>query len=1586
MLLLLLVLAYIAINIPFVQNWAAKKVAAHFSKKLQTRVTVKYVSFSLFNKLRLEGVLVEDRQRDTLLYAGEAKVNITDWFFLKDETTLKYVGLTDAVVNMKRTDSVWNYQFLVDFFSSPKKKTSTGKSSIDFGLKVLELRNIRFNKIDKWDGQDMIVSLGKLDLNADVLDFKNKEVVISRLDLDQPYFYQSNYMGLKPRQAENLSEIAEKIPVISALKWNTGDWKVTVKKLHINKASFANEKQTERAPYTDQFDGQHLLFTDISGDMNNVQFKGDTLTANINLSAREKSGFAVKQIKSNLRFTPDIMEFGDLLLETNKSRITNYYSMHYTDFGGDLNNFLHNVILEGRFENSVLSSDDIAYFAPSLKTWKRTFEINGTVKGTVDNISAKKLLLKSGSTFVDGDIALRGLPDIKTTFIDFKSNDLQTNYQDMTTIIPLLKKVTQPKLSQLGNIRFKGNFTGFITDFVAFGNIQTDLGNVNADLNMKLPEKGAPVYSGKISSPGFNLGRFLSSSELGTIALDGKIGGTGFNSKDLDMNFDGKIHRLDFKGYSYQNITVKGDFEKNLFKGNLSINDPNLQIDDLNGSLTLSSKETKFNFDALLKYANLRNLKLTDQNFTLNGNLSVDFEGNNIDNFLGAARMYNASLTHDSTKLSFDSLVLRSSMDSASGQKLLTLQSNEFEGDITGNFKIMELPAAFQLFLNRYYPTYVKKPTHALSDQDFSFRFSTKQVDEYIKLVDKRLGGFNNSIFSGNIRLPDNQLNFSAEIPEFTYDGKKFLDINLKSKGDLDSLSTNITLSDIILSDSLHLPNTQLNISSSNDISDVTLKTSASKTLSGAELNARVQTLSDGVSIDLFKSSFIINDKKWDLEENGHITLRKSLIEARDVRFTSGDQEIVISTELDELTDHTNLVARIKKVNIADFMPFFLKQPRLEGILTGTITLKEPFGRQIVEFDAEAENFAVDDKLIGTTKVKGDLNPKTGIINLEANADGTAYKFSVKGSINYKDTTGNGINLEFLADRFDVSILDSYLGSIFSGLQGDAKSNLRISSENGRRTLTGNVTITGGSLTVKYTQCRYLFDNETIIFNPGEIDIGTLQLKDTLGNTGVASGKILHDFFTDFGFDKLRFKTDNDRMLVLNTTRRDNAQFYGKVLGRATMTLDGPVTDMRMNIDGAPSTVDSSHIYLLTGTNSRESGSIDYITFIQYGAKMEDAFSGKKESNLLVNIDVTANPACKVDVVLDEETGDVIKGQGNGKLDITVGTREPLRIYGNYNITQGQYTFNFQTLLKKFFIIRQGSVTWNGDPLEARINIDAEYLAKKVDVSSLNPSNIQREDVTIVARINGTLKKPEIKFDFKFPENSPLSKDFFALKKLDDIKSDNNETYKQVASLLLVNSFITTSQSFLTGGNTLALATNTIGGILSGWLANLFNKELEKATNGILSTYFDINSSVDLQNRAALLQANVSAGFKIILSSKLVVLIGGNLDYNNPYASLARKGLLTPDINIEWLLNKDGTLRVVGFNRTSVDLTFGQRNRSGVKLSYRKDFDKLFLTREERKKKQLLKKQMEEAMKKEAEEKKKKEAEQNEPAIKIIPQ
>lgn len=478
-------------------------------------------------------------------------------------------------------------------------------------------------------------------------------------------------------------------------------------------------------------------------------------------------------------------------------------------------------------------------------------------------------------------------------------------------------------------------------------------------------------------------------------------------------------------------------------------------------------------------------------------------------------------------------------------------------------------------------------------------------------------------------------------------------------------------------------------------------------------------------------------------------------------------------------------------------------------------------------------------------------------------------------------------------------------------------------------------------MVVNYTQCKYKFTNETIIFNPNEIDFGMIDLKDTLNNSATLSGKMYHKFFKNFEFDNVKF--DTKKLLVLNTLKKDNSQFYGKVIGRATMILNGSAEDMVMNIDGEPSKTDTSHIYILSGS-SVENGAIDYINFIQFGKEMENNLKLKASTSILVNMSLKANPACKIDVILDEATGDIIKGVGEtNDLKITVGNKEPLSIRGRYEITKGEYTFNYQSIIKKPFTLNGGSINWSGDPYLANIDMAAEYKSKNVDFSSISDNNTRRKnDLIVVAYLKGTLLQPKISFKFQLPDDSPLRSDILITKRLDEFTNDENEMNKQVTSLLLFNSFLNSNQQFLTASSGLNVATNTIGGMVSGVLANSLNKLLQTLNlNNNVAFNFDLNSNIDLQNNIAKLQGAAKLGITLsFFENRLIINVGGNFDYNNPYAAAANRNKITPDLTVEWLLNEDGRVRLIGFNQTNTDI-IGQRNRTGIKLTYRKDVNKL---------------------------------------------
>lgn len=1532
-LLLLIITLYGLIHLPPVQTFLVQQATLRLSKSLHTKVQIDHVDISFFNKLAIKGIYIEDLHKDTLLYAGALSVKINDWFFVKDTVTLHYIGLDNAVIKLNRKDSTWNYQFLVDYFNQPSGNTQKG-NNIQLDIKELSLQNISLKHQDDWIGESNLVQLDACNVSIRQTDIANQKIEINRIDLQHPVFERSDYTGNRPPSLHHTPVVVTK-----ASPKQKDNWTVLLDQLTIQNGVFADEIETERAPYADHFDGQHMRFSSIEASIQKLSLKNNQLTANLNLSTKERSGLMVKKLSSELTFNDSIMEFNNLDLHTNRSRLKNYYAMRFKSFNYDMNRFMSNVVLEGRFDNSTLSSEDIAIFAPELKDLNRTASIEGTIKGTLEDLKAKNLLVQTNSSVIKGDLHLKGLSDISTTFIDFNSEGSRTKYDDLSAIVPSLKKITQPNISKLGNIYFKGRFTGLVNDFIAKGDFVTDLGKIHADLSMKLPSEAPALYNGSVLISDFNLGNFVDNRQFGKISLNGKIEGKGFSLAELDANFTGEISQFEYNGYKYQNILASGNFLNSSFKGKASIDDPNLVIKNLVGSLNLSKKDISFNLTADLQHSNFKNIRFSENDLSLTGLIGLHFTGNTIDNFLGEAKIYNARLYNRNDRLSFDSLKLYSSI--VDGQKQLSLETNELDVAVKGKFKILELPAAFTTLLNRYYPAYIKAPSGRIENQEFTFNIQTKNIQEYLKLIDTKLSGLNDASINGNIAASKNEINLTGSIPEVYYDNKVFRDILLQSNGNKDSLKTVVRVGDISLSDSMHFPDTKLTIYSSNNQSDIHLKTSGVNTLNEADLNANVEVLTDGVKIHFYPSSFMINDRKWALEKDGELTLRNNYIEANQINFSHNQQQISIYSELDKTDNQPSIVAKLREVQLDDFIPFILKEPQVKGILTGEAIIKNPLDKISVKFSGKADSLSLDNKYVGNVSLSTNADTHTGEISYHVATTDTTNIFEIDGDFNLQDSSAKQLTANLKAEKIHLSILEPYLGDVFSSMEGTASSQLTLSGDKSHPLLIGEVLIKNSALKVAYTQCRYFVENQKVIFRNDEIDLGFMKLKDSLYNTATLSGKIHHEFFNHLSFENINLETA--KLSLLNTTQKDNEAFYGNIIGRAKMNINGPLSNIQMNIDGEPSILDSSHIYLPT-SEGKESNKIDYIDFIRFGTQSEER-SFNQGTNIVVNLHIKANPSCKVDVILDEETGDIIKGQGNGMINIRVGNIEPLTIRGNFSITKGEYNFNFQTFLQKPFTLNKGTITWNGDPYQASIDIDAEYLAKNVDISNLTTSGgfQQKEDVKIISHLTGVLQNPQVTFDFELPEKSDAKRNDIIVKRLAEFKNDENEMNKQVASLLLFNTFIIGNQNFLSQGNASTLITNTIGGMVSNLLTNFFNRELEKATKGILTTYIDINPTLDLQKSTAQLQANVRAGLKILFSNRLVLLVGGNLDYNNPSYSqqLEKKGLLTPDLNIQWLINKDGSLRVVGFNRSSIDFTMNQRNRSGLQLSYRKDINKL---------------------------------------------
>lgn len=1571
-LLVLILTAGILVESEWGQNFLINQITNRLSRNLHTKIQIRHVRFSLFNKMNLEGILIEDQRNDTLLYAEKLSVRMTDWFFMKPKTELKYIGLEHALVKASRTDSVWNYQFISDYFSGGS--SSGGKERIAVDLKKLELRHISFLINDGWRGEDIAVQLTALNLEADEINFSAKKALIRSLVFSKPFFHLRQYTGLKPVRSmpaanETDSEkITDSLPATMIPEKDLPGWLVHIDQLKISEGRFLNEK-TATTPLAAYFDDRRIDFTDIGAHIQHIHFYHDTLTAALQLQTKERSGLEVKSFMAQARVTPRGMNFTNLEIRTNKSIIRDAFSMNYETIN-DLGNFISRVKLTADFKDAEIDSDDIAFFAPALGDWKKKIIVSGKVRGTVDDLFGDNLSINAGrNTLLKGDISLTGLPDISRTFIDFKADNFQTSYADAVVFLPQLKSVTNPPVKNISYLHFAGNFTGFIRDFVTYGTIRTNLGTITSDLNMKLPAGKEPFYSGSIASTDFNLGAFWGEQDLGTISFSGQLKGRGFNWTTLSADLDMDIQKLVYKNYPYENILAKGSLNQKIFNGVFQINDSNVSA-GLTGLVDINGQVPRFNFKADVQSINFQKLHILKDNYSLKGKLDFDFAGKTLDDFLGHARLTQAQLTRDGKTIPLDSFVISSGF--IDGKKELSIYSNELDATISGQFSINDLPDAFTLFLNKYYPAYIRRPGVDLPIQDFEFEISTRYPDEFVHLFDSSFQGFNNSHIRGRLNTVNNQMELYTDVPSFSYKQYQFQNILLTGKGDLNKMELTGTIDQVVVSDSLSFPGTRIDLVAQNDVSDIRILTrSSNKNLSEGSIRAQVTTFEDGIALQFDSSSFIVNGKPWVIEKGGELEIRSGHVAHGQVLLKESNQEVRFSTQPSDIGNWNDLKIELKKFNIGDVTQFFVKSNTIEGLVSGSITIEDPFKKFNVVSDIQTDQLRLDNDSIGQLKAMVFYENKTGKLRVEGQNLNPVEKLKLDMQLFLKDLPNQEEDvITITPENYPIKLVERFIGTLFTDLQGYATGQLKITGKGNKRKYTGTARLHNAGLKVIFTQCFYKIMDTEIVFREDALDLGRMKLIDTVTHhtATLTKGIIHHDSWQNMQYD-IYAEVDNAPILLLNTTARDNQQFYGVAKGTGSFFLSGTESNLLMKINAVASATDSSYI-TIPNTSSRETGIADFLIERKYGREMTDTTRYAGQTNLIYDVDVTGNPMVNVRVVLDDLTNDEIRGRGEGRLKIIAGTTEPLSIRGRYTINEGNYRFTFQSFFKKPFELKKDAgnyIEWTGDPYHPTVKIEAIYKTeKKVDFSPLisgitSSSTLSglNDYVYVIARLSGDLFNPDIAFSLDFPPESPPKKDVSVSFVMDQLQNNENELNKQVAFLVVFNSFapsdVGSTQNLSSAG--VDLVVNSISGFLSSQINNVLNNILSNKLK-IPGLYVNFSGALYIpkpfSDRGSEIgydrtNLNLSIG-KVLFNNRVVLTLEGSYDvpFQQSVTTTQIKSDLLTNFTTEFLINKSGTIRATIFYKENVDILNGtttagnnKSRRYGGSLAYRKEFNRL---------------------------------------------
>ncbi len=1559
--LLLFALAFLTVRTEYVQNRLVRKAARQLTARLGAEVKVDRIGISFFNRLHLEGLLVRDLRKDTLLHAGELSIRLTDWFFLHDETDIRYIGLNDVQLNTSRRDSVWNYQFIVDAFSSPGRK-DTARKLRPLLLQRIEVNRLRFSEVDAWAGRNTTFSVRHFDLDADEIDIDRKKVFIHELDLKEPFYSIDDYPGNRPPRPRKPKPATTGK---GGLQWNPAGWDILAHTVRISNGRFRNELRLERDPARERpilayFDNRHLDFQDIHAEISNLGWFKDTISAQLLLSTNERSGLEVLYFTADMKLDPDAMAFDRLEIRTPHSSLRERFVMRYDDFLEDMSDFEQRVRLEGDFRNSTVRLSDLACFAPDLKGWDRDIRIEGRIEGTVEDLTATGFTARYGlDTELKGDFRFLGLPDLEKTRMTFQGRRLHTSYRDAVSFVPELADISSPNLAGLASLDIEGSYEGTFSDFRVKGRATTALGSAGLDLAIRLPA-GSPIeYQGRIETEGFLLGKFLAIPDLGTLSLTADIRGQGLDAKAL-TDADIRDASVQYHGYTYQALAMKASIASGRLSVDGRVKDDNLQA-VFRGGMDLDAEDPAYDLETDITKLDLDGTGLTERSIELTGGFGVHVRGSDIDALRGELDIHSLFIRTPEKNYTVEDFSLSSATDSTG--RHVKGGNRDLRIAMDGHFLLSDIPGAFTTFLSRYYPNYFKAPAKGSQAQDLRYTVTLGEVDRFLPLLGLEIGGFDNSRLEGEISPASNLFSLRASIPTFRVGGVDVGSFDLQALGNADSLRLSAQSRLITINDSLDIPGTTLDLTAASNLSRLRLNTTAGPGMSSASLSLAVEHLTDGVRILFNPSAIVLNDKTWRIERDGELTVSRSFIGANDIRLVNGQQAIQVSS-LKSTDGRTNdLLVTMKKVNLGDLLPYVLTDPHIEGLTSGELTIEDPYGKLNLYLNAQTEQTRFEGDSIGIITLNGNWNQANRKATFFLNSANEGYAFDVRGHVTLADSGRGMIDTQVDIGTIRLGILSTYLDIVFSDLEGSGSGSIQVSGPLSEPDITGRVRLKDAVVLVDYTQCRYRLADAVITLKPDQIDLGEIRIRDMAGNEGTVKGQLSHHFFRDMHFD---FSANSRKIQLLNTRKKDNDLFYGTATGRVNFRFTGPEDDMRLSMQGE--VTDSSRIVVLTTSTTKERGEVDYIVWREYGREMDLSAIATPSGNLGIELDLKANPLLRVDVVLDELSGDIISAIGTGNLKIRTGTKEATTMNGRYNIESGSYSFNFQDIFKKPFTLERGSgsyISWTGDPYDAEININATYFAEKVRMSTLfsdpNSSTIsgvsqdvlrESSDVNVLCHLTGTLSKPNPAFQIALPAYSVVRNNPTVDTKIKAINRDALEVSKQATYLIVFKSFAPQAAVVASSMNQ-GLFNSTISGVISGILTNSVQNFLYR----MFGSDVDVNFNYQRMNTglggtgadagANAFRENVSLQFiKSMMNDKLVITFGSDFNFttNSRLVGNNQSFLFLPDVNVEYRITPDGRFRTSFFFRSSFDAlsSSGKRDRTGGNISFRTEFDRFF--------------------------------------------
>lgn len=1399
--------------------------------------------------------------------------------------------------------------------------------------------------------RDTLLYAGRLDARIKSLGLFGGGLVFSRAELSDARFC----LRETPDGEMNIKQVVDKLSKKDKARAE-GKFRLEIERLETEGLDFCMERLEHRNPsYGVDFADMHLI--DIRAELKNFTIDGPVIHTDIGrLAMRERSGFVVEDLAGCLCIANGCIDIREGHIRTAKSNIE-LPSLSLIGLDWALyKNFVEEVDVTAQVVNTTLSSDDIAYFSPKMKDWHLTLtDLNADVSGPVADMSGSLRSVRTGAdTKLSVDFAAQGLPDVGKGHFKADISELTTSAADVDRLAAALTGKNLPDevlriAKNAGKIGLAGKFDGTLTAFAADAALATEIGGGTCRLQVSSLRDGCRGVLGDVKTSSLQLGELLENDLLGPLSLNVHVNGE-LSSEHSDAEVSGEILRLGINGYDYDSLRMKGHLVNREFNGLIEARDRNLRF-DFRGLLDLNDERMpRYDFALDLEEANLAALGINrrDSVSVLAARIAARAVGRTLDDLNGIIFVRDVSYRYNDRELAADSVVIvgRNSLS----DKFIRLRSDFVDADYEGKTSYKEVFAYLQQRFRDYVPMLDGGPgwqaqhpdTVELADGYSQLTVNVRKINPLVNAVSSGLQIADGSRLQLRINPANDKLSFEAA-SDYIERGRMLVTrLNLDAHNRGDSLVFAASTEDLYLN-GFHM--SRVGMSGGAKDNKLELITDFADTLD--DVSGRIGFRSEfahgrgpagkGIDLRLTPSYISRGEKTWNIYTDG-ITADTSRIRIDRFRMVNAGQQLLLDGVASRrLQDSVQLT--LHNFELAPFSQFTSSMGyRVDGRTNGSATMKAVLGAGEVQADIVVDSISINDLAVPAIWLRSRwdfVQNRAGIlVQQRENLDTLVRGFYAPSQKRYYARA--------TLDSVELSALDPLLKGVIEKTGGNADVDIALRGSGKEATLSGQIAVRDFTTTVDFTQVTYTMPRAVIEVRNNHLTAEGVPLYDPEKNEGLFSIDLNLEHLSNISYS---VKVLPKELMVLNTTSKDNDLFYGRIFASGSATIAGSKGGVKMDI--VATTEGDSEFYMpLSGQSNAKTA--DFVTFVtpeqidttdylvrkkllfqQQGRKKEAAGS---TMDITMALNVQDNTAFQL--VIDPTVGSALKGRGNGMLNLHINPGNGIfNMYGDYTLIEGSFLFSLQNIISKKFIIESGSmIQWTGEPVDARLDINAVYKLKTSLQPLLNTVTASSDDDQSGSRISDRSVPVDCKIHIGGRLSNPQL-DFSVVVPVTDI-----ETQAAVASVL--NTQEAQAQQFI---SLVALGTFSNSGSANIGASSGVATGLEMLTNQLTNWFSTDDYRIILNYRAGseMTGDEVDFGFSTnLINNRLLVEVEGNYIIDNKQAVSNNVSNFMGEAHVTWLIDKSGNLRLKAFTQTIDRFDENQGlQETGIGISYKEDFN-----------------------------------------------